>query len=264
MTDLLYRIDRVETDPHDPQNLRLIAGKWGDGVLIWDGACDVELHRPDGIVISVRIKGYQCPGHHLLLHDVISRELIPRGTEVRVRRLLPGTYDADSPRVITRDARTQEQEITQFLVYTPRSHRGRPKWVLRAGKMELEFARNGTFWFKMHPLLEWVRADVEARNGWKGAPYRRAPTPEEIEQRNASLSWLEQAAAGDVENVVWDQYPDIIQNTAHKLIGRLAYENVMCHECQRKYSNLEILNGRKIEDGVPLSCPNGHNLLAVR
>jgi hypothetical protein len=259
MAELVYRIAKVTRVDRD-DGLKLIPGKWGNGEA---GIGDVvELHRPDGIIIIAPIRSIHYPEKEIALVDLASFDLVPVGTEVRVRSTtgrVPGF-------TVIKRATNEKMEKPQFVQYT--FPPGECMWPCFFGK---EAAGPVAVWFPMHPLLERVRFDVAKRKN--GGPTRRyAPdSAERLEACAASLRRLEEAADGDEERIVWtEEDPDIVGPAAWRQVRRLDFAWLLCPECASEYKPTDLKvnrwrsgGGMAATGGSTLRCPKEHPLLEL-
>ena len=265
MAELLYRVAKVAklTEEDRDDGLLLTPGKWGHGEL---GPGDlIELHRPDGIIITARVRGVRHPSKEIEVGNLLSFELVPVGTEVRVLKTPPEAVPPSLARfqsIIKREEK-QKLEMPQYLQYSFR--RG-------SDGMSRRFFEDNSgpviVWFPMHPLLERVRCWVEKLKS--GNPDRhRAPASDKlVEACLANLRWLEEAADGDEERVIWNrEEPDIVAPVARRLVGRLEFGWLSCPVCSSDYEPAQLkfhrwrTGGWMAETaGSTLQCPKDHPL----
>ncbi len=260
MTELLYRIAKVTRVDRD-DGLKLIPGKWGNGEAALGDL--VELHRPDGIIIIAPIRSIHYPGKEVALGDLASFDLVPAGTEVRVR----STIDRVSGSSVIKREASEKMEMPQFVQYSfPQGAGGMwPRFF------EGEAAGPVVVWFPMHPLLERVRFDVEKRKNGESSRHHAAESAERLEACAASLRLLEEAADGDEERIVWTQdEPDIVAPVAWRQVCRLEFAWLLCPECASEYKPADLSvnrwhtgSGLAATGGSTLQCPKEHPLLEL-
>jgi hypothetical protein len=261
MGNLLFRVARVTRDESD-DSLRLTPGKWGEGELRLGDF--VELHRPDGIVIRAPIEAFHYAGlaTEISLRNLISFDLIPEGTEVRI---CDAPSEPRSTSVLRRQGGDRVDRPQHVLLYFRRGEGG---W---SGSYEREDFGPVMVWFPMHPLLEKVRRATDKWISGNQTPPGPPMSEQDARECLAQLRWLEEAADGDEETIVWKKEPpDIVTPAAWQLLHRAEFAWLVCPKCGARYQPDELKTNRwssgsglAASGGATLFCPREHPLLEL-